>query len=256
MKEPGKRNGTQTLVVAGVKAAILLAFLTVATWAAVHFIQESGFSLRQLGHINAETLKKEFGNVIQPIEDWKESHGVLARLAFLGVQVGQIVVFVVPGEATQVVGGYFFGTWEGALYCVIGAALGSSAAFLLARWLGRPLITLFVRPEQFARLELVLNRGKGWVSVFVLFLFPGVPKDTLCYIAGLTPIHFGAFVLLSTLARIPGILLSTFVGDSVADKHYHMFISLCILGLVALVLGLIFRGRVESWISRKRQPGA
>jgi uncharacterized membrane protein YdjX (TVP38/TMEM64 family) len=255
MTEPAKRNGTRALVLAGVKAAILLAFLALTTWGAVCLLQKSGFSLPQLAHINAETLKREFGQAIQPMEDWKDSHGVLARLAFVGIQVGQIVVFVVPGEATQVLGGYLFGTWEGALYCVIGAAIGSGLAFLLADWLGRPLIKFFIRPEQFARLENMLNRRKGWVSVFVLFLFPGVPKDMLCYIAGLTPMHFGAFVLLSTLARIPGILLCTFGGDSIAEKHYHMFLALCILGLVVLVLGLFFRRRVESWISHNREQG-
>jgi len=253
MTEPAKRNGMRALVLAGVKAAILLAFLVVATWGAVYLMQRSGFGLSRLAHINAQTLKKECGNAIRPIEDWKDSHPVLARLAFIGLQVAQIVVFVVPGEATQVAGGYFFGTWEGALYCVIGAALGGGLAFLLATWLGRPLIRFLVRPEPLSRLENMLNQRKGWVTVFVLFLFPGVPKDALSYIAGLTPMHFGAFVLLSTLARIPGILLSTFVGDSVAEKHYHLFISLCILGLATLILGLLLRRRVESWISRKRE---
>jgi uncharacterized membrane protein YdjX (TVP38/TMEM64 family) len=232
-----KGNGRRELIVAGLKAAALLVFLGAATWVVALYH-------RQLWHML--TRPDEFKDLIVR---W----GMWGPLAYIGFQVVQIVIFVIPGEITQSAAGYLFGPWLGALYCLIGAALGSALAFLLADALGRPLVRYLVGAERFERLEKTLNERTGIVTVFILFVIPGMPKDTLCYIAGLTPMHFWTFVLVSTLARVPGILLSTLAGDSVADRRYHEFLILCGVALALLILGLIFQKRLQRWMSGKRK---
>jgi uncharacterized membrane protein YdjX (TVP38/TMEM64 family) len=195
-----------------------------------------------------------FWRIITGLDEFKReirSWGVWGPLVFIGFQIVQIVIFFIPGEVTQIAGGAIFGPWMGAFYAWIGAVLGSALAFLLAGWLGRPLIKALVKPQTFERIESLLNARKGFVTVFILFVIPGTPKDTLCYVAGLTPIHFWTFVVISSFARIPGILLSTFLGHSVMEKRYVEFLALCAIGLVALVLGLVFQKRIHDWMSRK-----
>src|SRR5712692_4643670 len=46
----------------------------------------------------------------------------------------------------------------------------------------------------------------------VLFCIPGIPKDLLCYIAGLTPMPVVTFLLISTIGRFPGVFLSSLFG--------------------------------------------
>ena len=43
------------------------------------------------------------------------SEGFWAPLAFMGLQALQVVIFVIPGEVTQLAGGWLFGTWLGCL---------------------------------------------------------------------------------------------------------------------------------------------
>lgn len=235
MTEQPKLGNGRALAIAGLKAAALLLFLGGTTWAVVYY---HDYLWQIVTHRNE-------------LRQWILSWGAWGPVVYVGVQVIQVMIFVIPGEVVQGVGGYLFGPWLGALCCLVGALIGSALAFLIAGWLGRPLVKLLVRPEQFERFEKILNGRKGLVTVFVLFLIPGTPKDTLCYVAGMTPIHLGTFVLLSTLARVPGIFLSTFLGDTFAERRYHEFVALCAVGLVALILGLIFRKQVEAWMSKR-----
>ncbi len=236
------RTDRRTLIIAGLKAAALLVFLGATTLLLWRYH-------RQIWGMVARPAQRE------EFRAWIGSWGMWGPVAYLGLQVVQIVVFVIPGEFVQGAAGYLFGPWLGAVYCLIGAGMGSALAFLLADWLGRPLVRFFIGAQRFERLEKLLNGRRGFLTVFILFLIPGMPKDTLCYMAGLTPIHFWAFLAVSTLARIPGILLSTLAGDSVAERRYHEFLIICGIGLVALVLGLVFRRRLHGWLSRDAEDG-
>ena len=50
-----------------------------------------------------------------------------------------------------------------------------------------------------------------------MFLIPGTPKDLITYIIGLTEVSIPMYVLLTTVARIPSILMSTLGGDAFSE---------------------------------------
>lgn len=222
------------------RAAVLLLFLAAATWALVRYREGAWQVVTKPGRL----------------QQWVESYQGWGPVVFLGIQVVQVVIFVIPGEVVQVAGGYLFGASLGVVYCVIGALLGAAFAFLAAHVLGRLLVRHLVKPETFDRMEDVLNHHKGIITVFVLFLIPGIPKDSLCYVAGLTPISPRRFLLVSTLARIPGMVLSAWIGLWMAEKGYIQMGLLLGVALLMLVLGLIFQKRSEEWISRRHDRKA
>jgi len=239
MSQDRKRTNGAVLFSVILRAAVLLLFLSAATWWVIRY---SGHMWRILTDVAEE----------DKLQQWVVSWGVWGPVVFLGIQMLQIVVFVIPGEVVQAAAGYIFGLWGGVAYCLVGAGMGSALAFLLAQWLGRPLVRYLLGTERFDRMEDVLNRRKGIISLFLLFLIPGVPKDVLCYVAGLTPMHAGRFLVVSTLARLPGIWMSVYIGREMAEKSYiEMAIVLGLAGL-GLVLGLIFQKRIEAWISRRK----
>ncbi|MDP3177607.1 MAG: hypothetical protein Q8M76_06865, partial [Spirochaetaceae bacterium] len=67
----------------------------------------------------------------EAIRTWVEGKGPWGPLLFMGLQVLQVVVFVVPGEIVQVAGGYVFGMWLGAFYSIVGLCAGSALNFLV-----------------------------------------------------------------------------------------------------------------------------
>lgn len=55
--------------------------------------------------------------------------GPMGPLLCIAAQFVQVVIFVIPGEITQVAAGYVFGAWRGLLYSIIGIMAGSAFNF-------------------------------------------------------------------------------------------------------------------------------
>jgi len=92
---------------------------------------------------------------------------------------------------------------------------------------------------------------------FLLFLVPGIPKDILCYVAGVSPIRYPFFIIASTLGRLPGIVASTVIGGAAAADRWGLLAATTGVVLVLFVLGLVFRPRLQAWLEKvagRRQP--
>jgi uncharacterized membrane protein YdjX (TVP38/TMEM64 family) len=196
-----------------------------------------------------------FGSV-RRIRDWIEGWGAVAPLVFVGIQVAQVIVFAIPGEVVQIAGGYLFGGWIGILLSMSGILLGSTGAFFLSRALGRPFVAAVVPPAQLERMEKLLAARSSRIVFFLLFLIPGIPKDILCYIAGLTPMGFFFFLGVSTVGRLPGIIGSSMIGGAARSSSWVALGILSVAAILLFVAGLILRPRLQAFIekvaSRKR----
>jgi len=181
------------------------------------------------------------------------SFGAYAPLVFMGLQCLQVTVAPVPGELTGFVGGYLFGTGGGFIYSTIGLTLGSWAAFMISRWFGLPLVRRFVGKETMDKFDYLMEHQGAFFS-FILFLVPGLPKDSLCYLLGLSPMHMLTFLVVSTVGRIPGTYLLSLQGQAVRAEHYRAFFVILGLGLTAIVLALIYRDKIERWLKHSRHP--
>jgi len=179
------------------------------------------------------------------------SFGSYAPLVFIGLQVLQVLLAPIPGEFTGFVGGYLFGNVPGLIYSTVGLSLGSLFAFLIARGLGMPFVRRFMGQELRGKFEYLIERH-GAFFTFILFLIPGTPKDSLCYLLGLSPMHVFTFLVISCVGRIPGTLLLTMQGASVRSEHYRA--SFIFLGLILLliVLAVIYRDRIENLLKHKK----
>jgi len=194
-------------------------------------------------------LWKVFGSVPK-VRTWIEGWGAVAPLAFVGVQAIQVIVFAIPGEVVQIAGGYLFGGWVGILLSLSGILAGSTVAFFLSRWLGRPFVAAVIPAAQIERVEKLLESRSSRIVFFVLFLIPGVPKDILCYVAGLTPMSFLFFLGVSAVGRLPGIVGSSIIGGAARANRW---VALGILLLAAIMLfaaGMIFRTQLQALVER------
>ena len=150
------------------------------------------------------------------------SYGPYAPIAYILLQVAQVVIAPIPGGAIEFLGGYLFGVRAGFVYSMLGLTLGSWLAFSLARIFERIAVEKFVSEQTRKKFEYLVERG-GVILSFILFLLPGFPKDALCYILGLTPMHVGIFLAISTLGRIPGTLMAILQGAKAFEHQYYTF---------------------------------
>ena len=178
-------------------------------------------------------------HLYQDHEEFKKvisSYGAYAPLAYILLQIIQVVIAPIPGGAIEFLGGVMFGVKAGLIYSMIGLILGSWLAFSLARIFEKVAVEKFVSEKTRKKFDYLVEH-EGVILSFILFLLPGFPKDALCYILGLTPMHLGIFLIISTIGRIPGTLMATLQGAKAFEHQYYTFGIL--LGGSALVI-LIF----------------
>lgn len=158
--------------------------------------------------------------------------GALAPIVLITLQALQVILAPVPGQVLAAVAGYLFGPWLGTLYNMIGITLGSLAAFWLARRFGRTYAERIVDPDTLATFDEYVAQH-GLLTLFVLFLIPGLPDDVLCFAGGLTPIRLWKLVVIAVIGRTPAFFLVNVFGDAVAtgDTSIAVFVLVFVLGL-------------------------
>jgi uncharacterized membrane protein YdjX (TVP38/TMEM64 family) len=175
------------------------------------------------------------------------SLGPYSSAVFILLQALQVVISPIPGELTGVVGGYVYGTTYGFILSTLGLTLGSWVAFELASILGRPFVERLVKKRMLDKFEFVTT-ATGATICFLLFLLPGFPKDVLCYVLGLSRMRLGAFLIVSTIGRIPGTYLLTVQGASVRSEDYSTTIVIAVISVALLFFAYLYRVRLFHWI--------
>jgi len=177
------------------------------------------------------------------IRETIDGYGVFAPIAFVVLQVLQVLFAPIPGQVLAMAGGYIFGPVDGLLYSLIGATIGSAIAFALSRRYGRPVVERLIHPRTLTTVDEFLE-AHGRLAVLLVFLVPGLPDDALCFVCGLTPVPLRSLVVLSFVGRIPGYALLSLAGGRFAT-HRPLEAAL-ILAVVALAafLGYLARDRL------------
>ena len=113
--------------------------------------------------------------------------------------------------------GALFGAGVGIVVVSVGATLGASLAFLVARYLARDwVVRRFSHKEAFQRLDR-MTEERGAVIVALTRLIPLFPFNLLNFGFGLTRVRFGTYVFWSWLCMLPGIVVFVAGTDAVVQ---------------------------------------
>jgi uncharacterized membrane protein YdjX (TVP38/TMEM64 family) len=189
-------------------ALVVTGVLALAAWLARPYLP------RAVVDFAAELARDDYEARRLAIKAWFDAWGAVAAWVFLAVQFLQVVVAPVPGQVTGMVGGFVFGFWRGLALNVAGNAVGSLTAMLLTRFFGEQVMRPFVPRRIQERFDAAMHRG-GLGNFFMLFLLPGTPKDSICFMAGLTRFPVWKLLLVNTFGRLPGLVVLTFTGAAI-----------------------------------------
>lgn len=181
------------------------------------------------------------------------SYGDFSILVFIFMQILQVVVFFIPGELIQVSGGYIFGAFWGGVISLIGITLGSVMVYFIAKGYGKPLVEKLILKKEVKFFKKILDVGSKRIVVFMFYLVPGIPKDALAYICGVSNISFKDFFMYSTLGRIPGIFISTYFGEKIYSKDVTSLITIGVTMGLLFIIGLL-KGNIiiKNMIKKKK----
>ncbi|EHJ56408.1 TVP38/TMEM64 family protein [Streptococcus urinalis] len=130
-----------------------------------------------------------------------KGHRFLGSIGFLFLQIIQVVIPIIPGGLTTVVGFMTFGPYLGLLLNVLGISLGSLILFYLVRRFGRPFILLFIKEKQLRQYDKKLAT-KTYERIFILnMISPMAPADIMVMITGLSQMSLKRFVSIILICR-------------------------------------------------------
>ncbi|MDP1729397.1 MAG: TVP38/TMEM64 family protein [archaeon] len=171
----------------------------------------------------------------EAIRDFVSQFGVFAPLAFIVLQILQVVITPFSHYAVSIAGGFIFGTWQGFIYNWIGRVIGTAIAFYLARIFGRKIINHVVKKETIQKYDYIFEKGR--FLLFLAYFLPLFPDDELSYLAGLSAISPRIFLPLMVIGHISGSLSLAYIGNGIQSFREPMFI---ILSLITLIGGIWF----------------
>ncbi len=183
----------------------------------------------------------------EAVTHWVEKFGAIGPLAVIGFIALEVVIAPIPGGFLPITVGAIFGLWPGVLYTWVGNVLGSLLAFALARYVGRPLVTRFVKPATLDRLDTFLHRSPK--LLWLVYVVPVFPIDIITFAVGFSAIPFRRFITVMTLGFAMNQVILTTVGDQLLSATGWM--RMVIAGLaVLLVLGTLV---VEHHFTKNKQ---
>jgi len=185
----------------------------------------------------------------QQLKGFIRSFGAYSPIAYILLQIIQVVVAPIPGGAIEWLGGFLFGVKAGFIYSMIGLTLGSWLAFSLARIFEKIAVEKFVSEQTRKKFDYLVEH-QGVILSFILFLIPGFPKDALCYILGLTPMHLGIFLIISTIGRIPGTLIACLQGGKAFDHQYYTFGVLLGASFLVILVFYIYHDEIHHLVKK------
>lgn len=187
---------------------------------------------------------------IREIERGLAEYKTESIFIYIGAQLLQIIICIIPGQELQFAAGYMYGFWLGYAFSLIGAALGTIVTYYLARLLGHDAMHMIFGEEKMNSIVEQIRGKKGIIIIFLIYLIPGVPKDLCNYAAGLSEIRLDRFLIVSLIGRSPGMMGSLLIGNQLVNGQYTSAIVIGIVAVVLCVLGLIFRKKVMELFDR------
>jgi uncharacterized membrane protein YdjX (TVP38/TMEM64 family) len=180
------------------------------------------------------------------VRDWIDGYGVAGPFVFIVVS-SLLTVVLFPGPLLSGASGLLFGTALGTPVSIVAATTGAALAFALSRWWAHDaVVETFGHHRRLLALRAWVGE-RGFESVLLARVAPGMPYNLVNYAAGLTPVALGTFTLATAIGVAPRAFAYTALGGSIGNLGSPA-------AIVAICL-LAAEGALGIWLLRAAGPG-
>jgi uncharacterized membrane protein YdjX (TVP38/TMEM64 family) len=164
---------------------------------------------------------------------------IVILVAVTGLPIGQVINFT---------GGLIFGIALGFGLSIGATAAAMFIAFHISKYFGRELVVMIFKEKNVGKFVDLMDSGKGYIAVILIYLIPGFPKDAFTYAAGLTRLRVLPFTLTAAAARSPAMLATLLFAGFLRDGNF-IGVGIVVAVIAAfLVFVLIKRKSIFAYI--------
>jgi membrane protein DedA with SNARE-associated domain len=204
--------------------------------------------------------------VIELIAGWIiaaiSSAGYLGIVFLMGIESACIPL---PSEVIMPFSGYLVSTgvfdiWLVGVAGAVGCVWGSTVAYFVGLWGGRPLIIRYgkyvlISPHDLDRADHLFQRY-GEIIVFFSRLLP-VVRTFISFPAGVARMHFGKFILYTFVGSFPWCLGLAWIGKVMGQNWTHLRVfwhkfDFVIVGLILIGIGIYIWHHLKSFAWRNQ----
>ena len=133
---------------------------------------------------------------------------------------------------------------------------GSVVAFALGRWVGYKAVCWVVGKDDLDK-WLKKLKGKDYLLLSIMFLLPLFPDDVLCFIAGLSSMTWGYYLIMITVTRLISVSVTSF---SLQLIPFTTWWGIMIWVIIAVLVGFAFwfvckySNKIDRFIKDKFKP--
>lgn len=171
-------------------------------------------------------------SVTQALEEYRQYAFAIYVLLYIAV-----TLFFLPGTPFSLAGGALFGSIGGFFGIMIGATIGATCAFLVARYFFREWAATLIEKRLPKIKEYDEAMGKSaFRTVLFLRLVPIFPFNGLNFALGVTKVSLGQYVLATFLGIIPGVAVLSFLGGALASREpWAIALAVSLYGLFIVI---------------------
>lgn len=177
---------------------------------------------------------------------WIDGFGVWGVIVFVAIRVLQTVVKFIPTEPIEIGAGLVWGWFGGFMLCLLGNIIGSIIILIMTRRIGMRILRVFRLENKLQSMRFLQDREKRNRLLFIFYLVPGTPKDTMTYFVGLTDMNMIEFLIISSIARIPAIVSSTICGAYLGANNFKVAAIVFIVSALLSIPGGIFYKKISA----------
>lgn len=195
---------------------------------------------------------KKIGS-IDALRDYISEFGSMAVLLYILFCFLQVIILPVPGSATVAAGVALFGPFKCSVYSFIGITLGSLAAFCIGRVIGDKAVQWIVGKDTLKK-WLKKLKGKDYLILSIMFLLPLFPDDVLCFVAGLSSMTWGYFIVMILITRATSILATAYsVGLIPFTTWWGITIWVILAALVVLAFWVVckYSDKIDYFVKHR-----
>lgn len=124
------------------------------------------------------------------------AHYILGPFIFIGLQIIQVVIPIIPGGISTAAGVMIFGATKGFIYNYVGIVIGSLILFHLGRTYGAVLVKTFIKEKNYEKYMAWVHKGQKKYNIifFIAILLPVAPDDALVLISSQTKMTWKFFL--------------------------------------------------------------
>ena len=192
-------------------------------------------------------------NSVDALREYIGNAGSMAAFIYVLFCFLQVILLPVPGSIAVGVGVAMFGPLKCALFSLIGILLGSIAAFAIGRWIGYKAVCWIVGKESIDK-WLKKLKGRDYLILSLMFLLPLFPGDVLCFVAGLSSMTWGFFIVMITVTRVISIFSTAYSFELIPfTTWWGILIWVTLLALVVLAFWLVckYYERIDKFLKSK-----